>query len=216
MDAGVSRDRRRFYLERGLRKRPVGSGSNLSRLMLLPRQALEMNFNEVFGEIPALAVGATAVRAYAPERSTQDIDFLVADSQFALAAARLVSTGFSKTRDLFFPNAGLGLYGASFTNERTELDLLSSRQPWCEAAFKDRCTDQTGLRVIPLPFLVLMKVDSARGVDQGDLTRMLGRLDEPAVEKIIAEIQPFYGDPALSDDLRQYALLGRWEWDSSN
>jgi hypothetical protein len=59
-----------------------------------------------------------------------------------------------------------------------------------------------------------MKIDSARGIDQGDLTRMLGRLDEEQVEEIVRIVGRYVHDAQAADDVRQYALLGRMEWDS--
>ncbi|HET7813759.1 MAG TPA: hypothetical protein VFL13_05250, partial [Candidatus Baltobacteraceae bacterium] len=69
----------------------------------------------------------------------------------------------------------------------------------------------TGLRVVPLPYLVLMKFDAARGIDQGDLTRMLGAVSDAEVESIAAIVEEYTGDPGAADDIRQYAQLGRWE-----
>ena len=57
-----------------------------------------------------------------------------------------------------------------------------------------------------------MKLDSARGIDQGDLTRMLGALDEPRSDEIVRLIERHSRDPQAADDVRQYALLGRLEW----
>jgi hypothetical protein len=67
---------------------------------------------------------------------------------------------------------------------------------------------------MPLPYLVLMKIDSARGVDQGDLTRLLGRIDAPSVEAIVTIVERHYGKGLIADDVRQYAEIGRWEYDS--
>ena len=75
-------------------------------------------------------------------------------------------------------------------------------------------TNNRGQRVLPLPYLVLMKLDSARGIDQGDLSRMLGRLSDDKVEEIVDIVMRHYGDPQAADDIRQYAALGRWEWEN--
>ncbi|MGH7727548.1 MAG: hypothetical protein ACREM2_01985 [Vulcanimicrobiaceae bacterium] len=61
------------------------------------------------------------------------------------------------------------------------------------------------------PFLVLMKMDSARGIDQGDLTRMLALADDSALERTRAVLARYSHDPAAIDDLEQYLLLGRLE-----
>jgi len=214
LDVTQAKNRRRFYLERGLRKQPIGAGSDLVFLMALPRTKLPMKPEELFGDLPAMIVGGVATRAYAPERVTKDIDLMVEHDRFVEAIQRLRVEKFEKKNDLFFPNASLGLYGESWTKENLEIDILSSPQEWCKLAFRIRVDDQTGARVIPLPYLVLMKFDSARGIDQGDLTRMLGPLDDEKIEQIIKVVERHSGDPTFANDVRQYAQLGRWEWET--
>jgi hypothetical protein len=58
-----------------------------------------------------------------------------------------------------------------------------------------------------------MKLDSARGVDQGDLTRLLGRLEDSELDAIAKIVECHSHDPQAVDDVRQYALLGRMEWE---
>ena len=40
-----------------------------------------------------------------------------------------------------------------------------------------------------------MKLDSARGIDQGDLTRMLGRLSASEIERTVRIVERHHGDP---------------------
>lgn len=211
IDLSSARARRHFYLARGLKKRPVGSGSDLDYLMGLPRKDLRVRPDTIFLKTPVLVVGGVATRAYMPERQTDDIDFLVMPDAFANAVKELREAGFAKTQNLVFPNATLGLFGEAWTRDAAEVDLLSSPQPWCEEAFGEHVTDQTGLRVIGLPYLVLMKFDSARTIDQGDLSRMLGRLDDGHIESLIAIVARHLTDPNVREDIRQYVELGRWE-----
>jgi hypothetical protein len=213
-DLREARNRRRFYLDRGLRKRPVGAGSDLRALMALPRDPSAVNPGDLFGAIPVLVIGGVATRAYAPERQTKDTDFLFESASYAEAIALLRKTGWRKTVDLFFPNSSLGLRGEAFEKDGVFVDLITSDQEWVSEAFVRPTHDQTGLRVIPLAYLVLMKLDSARGIDQGDLTRMLGRLDAEQVEEIAGIVDRHAHDAQAADDVRQYALLGRMEWDS--
>ena len=204
--------RRRFYLDIGLRKRPMGSGSAMDILMQSPREKLSIDMESLFGNIPAAIVGGVATRAYSPERKTQDIDVLVDHDQYAEALQRLQTLGWDKVRDLFFTAGLLGLYGSAWLKDGQKLDVLATDQPWAAEALSQHCYDQTGLRVIALPYLVLMKIDSARGIDQGDLTRMLGLLDDAAVERVIEVVERHYGDPHGAVDVRQYAELGRLEY----
>jgi hypothetical protein len=204
--------RRRFYLDVGLRKRPMGSGSNMVTLMQSEREKLPIAMESLFGNIPAAVVGGVATRAYSPERTTKDIDVLVAHDRYHEAVHRLEGLGWEHDGDLHFPNGLLGLYGTAWLKEGQKLDLMSTEQPWAEEALSDKSYDQTGLRVIALPYLVMMKIDSARGIDQGDLTRMLGLLNETAVERVVDVVRRHYGDPHGAEDVRQYAMLGKLEY----
>ncbi len=208
------RERRRFYLERGLRKPPIGSGSDLDELWKHARAKLFIDMESLFGDISAIVIGGVATRAYAPERRTEDVDVLVEHARYAEALRRLESLGWRKVRDLFFPNASLGLYGTAWRNGTNRLDVIASDQSWAVEALAEEAYDQTGLRVISLPFLVLMKLDSARGIDQGDLTRMLGRIGDAELERIVRVVERHHGDPHAAEDVRQYAELGALEYET--
>jgi len=204
--------RRRFYLDVGLRKRPIGSGSNMDTLMQSEREKLFIVMESLFGDIPAAVVGGVATRAYSPERKTRDIDVLVDHTRYNEAITGLFPLGWENDGDLFFPNSLLGLYGSAWLKGGQKLDVLATDQPWAREALAQHSYDQTGLRVIALPYLVLMKIDSARGIDQGDLTRMLGLLDDAALERVVDVVERHYGDPQGAVDVRQYAQLGRLEY----
>ena len=204
--------RRRFYLDVGLRKRPLGSGSNMETLMQSPREKLFIVMESLFGDIPAAVVGGIATRAYSPERKTKDIDVLVEHERYDEAVQKLRTLGWGADGVLHFPNSLLGLYGSAWLKDGQKLDVLATDQPWAREALSDKSYDQTGLRVIALPYLVMMKIDSARGIDQGDLTRMLGLLDDAALERVVEVVRRHYGDPHGAEDVRQYAMLGKMEY----
>jgi len=205
--------RRRFYLERGLRRAPVGSGSDLSFLMDSPRDPIEHRPEALFGDIFAVVVGGVATRAFAPERATKDLDFLIDHDRFEEACERLVSAGWGESQKLLFPNASLGLYRKSWVRSADTIDIIASAQPWAAMAIRNPVQDQTGLTVIDLPYLVLMKLDSARGIDQGDLTRMLGRVDQLMLDRVVEIVDRYTHDPQAAEDVRQYATLGRMEYE---
>jgi len=210
LDVTIARNRRRFYLDRGMRKKPIGAGSDLEGLMRLQRRPIDVKISELLGDIPWTVVGGIATRAYMPERSTADVDILVEHARFDEVRRRLKSDGWKPGNDLAFPDASLGLRGTAWKRE-SELDILSSGQAWANEALSVEAYDQTGLRVVALPYLVLMKLDAARGIDQGDLSRMLGRLDDAQLENVIAVVSRHLRDPQAIEDIRQYAQLGRWE-----
>jgi hypothetical protein len=95
--------------------------------------------------------------------------------------------------------------------EGVEVDIMSSEQGWVTKALASPHYDQAGLRVIPLAYLVLMKLDAARAIDQGDLSRMLGRVDEKQLDAIASAVKEYLPEPEIEDEIRQYAELGRLE-----
>ena len=164
-----------------------------------------------------MLAGAHAANAYMPPRNTADIDFIVPYDRFRDAEQALEKAGWLRARDLVFPNANLGLSGSAWHHPQSneELDLITSAQNWVQAAFDAPVSHAPdGSRIVPLSFLVLMKLDSARTTDQGDLARMLGRLDDREVGKIVSVVTAHYADPQTADDIRQFAEIGRWEYDS--
>lgn len=221
LDFSTAANRRRFFLERGARRRThgTGAGAALEFLMQLRREELNVSPEELFGDIPFCVVGGVATRAYMPERATKDIDFLVNADDFPMAEERLRRVGYASLTDdadAYFKDSMLGLFGKRWRKGDTGIDLISSKQPWVHDALMIDCRDQIGVRVIALPFLVLLKMDAARGVDQGDLERMLGRLHADEIEAVIATVTRYLTDPQAADDIRQYAALGRLEYQSSD
>lgn len=218
MNFKLARDRRRFFIERGLRRRTGGGrGSALESLMALPRTELRVNPKDLLGGIPFCVVGGVATRAYMPERMTKDLDVLVSADDFETAETALREAGYTaiaKHDDLFFTNSALGLFGRVWQKDDLRMDLISSRQDWVHEALVTEAYDQTGLRVIALPYLVLMKLDASRGQDQADIERMLGRLSDDDVSHIAHIVDRFSNDPQAAQDVHQYAQLGRLEYEA--
>ena len=98
--------------------------------MSLSRDRLAVNPREIFGEIPVLVAGGIAVRAYAPERVTKDIDILVAAQNCARARERLRERGWKQLEGLAFSERvtrlvrrglGTGQNGARRYDERSDV-----------------------------------------------------------------------------------------------
>ena len=70
-------------------------------------------------------------------------------------------------------------------------------------------TDAAGYPVLGLPYLVLMKMETSRPQDLGDLSRMLGLAEEDDLEKVRAAVTRYMPDAA--DDLESLIYLGRLE-----
>src|ERR1700685_2730732 len=190
VDVTSAASRRRFFLSRAARLNTRGAGSDMHALMEMPRTKIGVSclVEMTFGDVPALLIGAHAAAVYAPERFTKDVDYFVAPDRYEDARACLIAGEWKQTRTLIFPNAGLGLHESSWIPRGggAEVDLITSKQPWAHEAFAaPTMHSANGDRVISLAYLVLMKLDSARAIDQADLSRILGRVSPEALEDII-------------------------------
>lgn len=107
-----------------------------------------------------------------------------------------------------FADTRLGLIGQRVQSQ-LPVDVLSSTQSWVDDSVASVRRDDTGLPIVDLPYLVALKLDASRGVDQGDLTRMLGFASEPDLARVRAVIGELL--PADLEDLEQYIEIGRFE-----
>jgi hypothetical protein len=71
-----------------------------------------------------------------------------------------------------------------------------------------RSEDKT-LPIVDLTYLVALKLDASRSIDQGDLSRMLGFATDDDLDRVRTVVRRLL--PADADDLEQYILLGRFE-----
>ncbi len=165
---------------------------------------------ELFASIPYAAIGGVATRAYMPQRTTDDLDVLVPASVLQEVRLLLRAAGGTLAVHLAFPDSTLGLRGEAWEIQGSPpLDLIWSDQPWVTAALQGAVTDETGLRIVPLWALVALKMDAARGIDQGDLSRMLGLASDPQLALVRDAIRALL--PDAIEDLESYVELGRLE-----
>jgi len=163
----------------------------------------------VLDSIPYAVAGGVATRLYMPERTTADIDILVEPENLDAALVELSAKGYTRVpRPLGFADTRLGLIRRRVLG-RQPVCILSSNQPWVHEAIASVRHDDIGLPIVDLPYLVALKLDASRGVDQGDLTRMLGFASDADLHRtrvVIARLLP-----ADADDLEQYIEIGRFE-----
>lgn len=163
----------------------------------------------VLDAIPYAVIGGVATRLYMPERTTADIGLLVTPDNFDAALAQLATKGYTNVpRPLGFSDTRLGLIGQRVLGPRP-VDVLSSTLPWVHEAIASVRHDDVGLPIVDLSFLIALKLDASQGVDQGDLTRMLGFASDLDLERTRAVIKRLL--PADTDDLEQYIAIGRFE-----
>jgi len=159
----------------------------------------------ILGPVPWAVVGAVATRLYMPERATRDLDILVAAGDRAEAEARLARGGWTRS-------GALAIGGSLWTSpDGAELDLVALDAPWLRAALQEAATnrDDQGLPVLPLPYLVLLKLASARVQDTADVARMLGLADEAALGCVREVVRQH--SPEDAEDLEALIELGKLE-----
>jgi hypothetical protein len=196
---------RALILEIVRRRQKPGTGS--SQEFLRRRTAMKQwpDLTSVLGDIPWATVGGVATRHYAPERATVDLDVLIERGSAPASRQRLEKGGFRYVGEL--------IVGGSkwCAPEGTPINLREADEPWVRAALEQaqRNRDLQGLPVLPLPYFILMKLQSSRTQDIADVTRMLGLAgdaDLDAIREVIRE-----HDPDAVEDLESMIVLGRME-----
>ena len=196
--------RRRLLISLALKRVRPGSGSGPDLLRARTWRHPVFNLNAIV-TIPFVVVGGVATRLYSPERMTDDLDILVHAENAERLADDLAQAGAHFL-------GGLSIGGSQWRlPDGTLLDVLFSNEPWVEEALRAPVVAPDGLPVISLPYLVLMKILSSRGIDLGDLTRMLGGADEHALYAVRSVIQTYAPDAV--DDLESLIMLGRLEYE---
>ncbi|MDP9237813.1 MAG: hypothetical protein M3P30_10560 [Chloroflexota bacterium] len=163
------------------------------------------DLREALRGIPWAVAGAVATRMYMPERATQDLDIVVLSRDAAAVRERLRTAGYAL-------NGELTIGGSTWTaSDGTSIDVIESNQSWLEDALAQAQSnrDPQHLPVLPLSYLVLMKLQASRAQDVADVTRMLGGADDAALGDVRAAVGRYAAD--LADDLESLIALGQLE-----
>ena len=150
-------------------------------------------------------IGAVATRLYMPERVTADLDIMVGADEYAEAEERLKGAAWERGGDL-------SVGGSTWRSpEGVQLDLLACEEAWCKEALDEAQgnPDGQGLPILPLPYLVLLKLTSGRTQDVADVTRMLGQAEEASLARVPEAVGRYSPDDA--EDLEALIELGKLE-----
>lgn len=204
-DIRTPRGRRALIIEMCRRRQKPGAGSDLVALMERGPTMEWPDMRRALDPLPWAVVGAVATRLYMPERSTVDLDIMVAEADLVEAEARLQAAGWERTGDL----AVGGSHWRS--QEGDQVDLLACEEPWCQEALAEAQDnrDEQGLPIIALPYLVLLKLNSSRTIDIGDLGRMLGLAEDEALDRVRQVVRKHA--PEDLEDLEALIELGKLE-----
>ncbi len=202
-------ERRAFIIDLCRRRQRPGSGSDLRALWKREPHMHWPNLSDVLGDLAWAVVGGVATRLYMPERATLDLDVAVAPADHREACARLAAAGWERMGDL---TIGGTIWRSP---EGVEVDILVCAEPWVGSAIAAAGDnrDGDGLPVLPLPYIVLLKLRSSRAIDVADLSRMLGLADDEALAEVRDKVQEFA--PADAEDLEAIIELGKLEADGT-
>ena len=181
------------------RVRP-GSGSTITFLCMRTWSDSTVDLHRL--RTPFVVVGAVATWLYMPQRATKDVDILVLARDAPSLYRELVEAGCVRV-------GSLTVGGTSWETPEGELDVIESSEPWAEAAVASPNRSPTGLSVIALPYLVLMKIQASRAQDLADLVRMLALADEPTREQVRDVVRRF--QPTVLEDIESMIALGELE-----
>ncbi len=195
--------RRKVYIDIALRRCRPGSGSTLEFLSQKTWNTPVTNIKAIIKQTQFVVVGGIATRLYMPERMTDDLNILVWTDDAENIYQELVAAGSIKIGELCIDGSSWQLPDGSI------LDVLESQQSWVREAIANPNIAPDNLPIIGLPYLILMKLQASRGIDIGDLTRMLGGADETALELVRKTVKTYLPDAV--EDLESLIVLGKLE-----
>lgn len=197
------RQARRILLDMAVRRQKPGTGS--SEEFMRRRTAMHPwpDLRPILKGLRWAIVGGVATRAYMPERVTKDMDVIVHPNDADEAWERFKEAKFTFITQLAVPGYLMRM------PDGVDVDVIIGRYSWINEALARAGQDPAGYPVIGLPYLVIMKTAASRGVDLGDLTRMLGL----ATEEQLAEVRQAFAKyaPEDSGDLETMIFLGKRE-----
>ncbi len=196
---------RRKMIEMARRRVRPGSGSR-PELLRARTWGNTVNVESLRGlRTPFVVVGAVATALYMPERSTRVLDVLVCQEDAPSFRAELEALGF-----VFEGNLTVG--GTSWRSPEGEaLDVLESSEPWAREAVERPNHAPDGTPIIPLEYLVILKLDAGSPQDVADLVRMLGAASEHSLDLVRRAVARYR--PNASEDVESLVELGRLEYD---
>jgi hypothetical protein len=198
--------RRRLYVTLALKRAHPGSGSGPETLWARTWRRPVFDLRTIV-QLPFVVVGGVATRLYSPERMTDDLDVLILGETADEFSDALTRGGCRRL-------GRLAVGGSHWRMpDGVSLDVLESDEAWAREAVAQPQQGPDGLPVIALPYLVLMKMQASRGIDIGDLGRMLGAADDAALGETRRVIGRYLLDGV--EDLESLIFLGKLEYEAT-
>lgn len=156
------------FLQMALRRAVRGTGSSAAFLERRTAMIPTPDIGAILGTMPWLLVGGLALRAYAPERMTLDVDIMIDEDNEVAAKAAFRGAGYTLTGPLT-----IGGFTAHPPEVGAPIDVLTSSAPWLAEALAHPTPDPAGLPTMPRPYLLLLKLQAGRTQDLADVQRLL-------------------------------------------
>ena len=202
---------RRTIIDRALRRQRPGSGSSKRFLMKRTTKVIWPDFDPVLHPILWAVIGGVATRLYMPERATDDFDVAVNAADGPEVRRRLSAAGYQYMGEL-----GVGVRGSMWEDKNgLDVDVIEGEEEWWPTALAQAQTnhDGQGLPVLPLPYLVLVKLKANRGQDIIDASRMLGCAEEQDLNQVRTLIARY--SPEDVEDIDSLIYMGKLEVDNA-
>ncbi len=196
-------ERTRQLFQIALRRGARGTGSSAD---FLDRRTAVQPIPDLtlMGAIRWVLVGGLALRAYMPERTTQDVDILIHAQDEQAARSAFTQAGYTITGTLT-----IGGFTANLPSG-VPIDVLTSTAPWLDLALAHPGRDAAGYAVLPRPYLMLHKMQAGRPQDWVDVQRMLR--NTPAAERAETRTLIDRYAPDLVEDYDSLITLADWEF----
>jgi hypothetical protein len=158
-------------------------------------------------------IGGIATTFYMPARNTQDLDLLILADDAERLEQALIGQGWIQLENIHIHSDDVEIMGGAWRSAEGELlDLLyTPNLAWARTALhpKNTMTAPDGLRVIALPYLILLKLLARRNRDILDIEELLQYCDEQKIAEIRAVIAKAM--PALAEDLDQHIAIAQMD-----
>jgi hypothetical protein len=195
-----------IFLRMALRRAARGTGSSSSfferRTAMQPIPALQ----RILSSVPWVLAGDLALRAYIPERMTQDVAILVHERDAEATRVALVKAGYHVTGQLSIGGFSVQLDDPAMP----PIDVLTRADAWLDAALAQHVADPAGYPVLGRPYLILLKLQAGRTQDLADVQRLLARVPQPERESMRQLVFRFA--PELVEDYDSLCALADLEF----
>lgn len=143
----------------------------------------------VLGSLRWALISGVALRAYAPERMTLDVDIVVHQRDARKAREAFIEAGYEIVGE-----PGIEEFTARVdTSDAMPVDVIVRDDHWLTDALADPHRDTAGYPVLSRPHLTLLKLQAGRTQDLADVLRLLAATppdERAATRRLVAAHAP--------------------------